>query len=86
MEWQPIESAPRDGTWVLAYNPVCGVYKTRFLDGQWPMNGWDDKEGTWYPAPYWWMPLPTLPDEWPCRITTPTTTINAHLAQGALEE
>lgn len=79
-KWQPIETAPKDGTWVLAYNPVCGVYKTRFDGANWPMNGWDKNEGTWYPAPYWWMLLPAMPDDWPS--STPTPPITAHLAQG----
>lgn len=65
-KWQPIDTAPRDGTFVL----VCekdnsAIYEARFM--------WDD----WYPAmqsdsdeyapmkgyPSHWMPLPEPPQE-----------------------
>ena len=65
MEWQPIETAPRDGTAVLAWNPMIGIYKTWFDSDDWVMNGWGDKPGVWYPAPYKWMPLPPPPNHTP---------------------
>lgn len=65
-QWQPIETAPKDGTYVL----VCekdnsAIYEARFM--------WDD----WFPAmqsdsdeydpmkgfPSHWMPLPEPPQE-----------------------
>lgn len=64
-EWQPIETAPKDGTPILAYNPVTGPYQTRHEDGEWPMADWykgdPDHPGIWYPRPSHWMPLPTAP-------------------------
>jgi hypothetical protein len=61
MEWQDMATAPQDGSWVLAWNPMIGTYKTRFDGKHWLMNGWGDKPGIWYPAPYGWMPLPDPP-------------------------
>ena len=58
-EWQPIETAPKDGTWVLAVwknnlNSACAarVYGT----GSWEIDA-DDGVAT----PTHWMPLPPLP-------------------------
>ncbi len=70
-EWQPIETAPRDGTRILLF--VCG----RIICGAWR----DDKYAK-RPRPYWghdleaytgtrnmknnpptyWMPLPAVPE------------------------
>jgi len=52
--WQPIKTAPRDGTYVL----LCGRYGTAY-SSCWigaPHNRWRD--GT----PTHWMPLPTAPN------------------------
>ncbi len=59
--WQDIANAPLDGTWVLAYNPMIGVYRTKFTGEYWMMNGWDEVPGLWYPEPHYWMPLPAPP-------------------------
>lgn len=58
--WQPIETAPRDMD-ILAYNSATGPYRTKFSDGEWPMRGWGYLDGTWYPRPTHWMPLPPPP-------------------------
>jgi hypothetical protein len=56
--WQPIESAPRDGTKILACNVDSGfvivVYfrGLHFTDGQWPM----------IPVTHW-CPLPPPPEK-----------------------
>jgi hypothetical protein len=63
MAWQPIETAPRDGTEILAYNAFAGRYLTRFVDGEWPKYGWDNMTGVWYPRPTHWMPLPPPPSD-----------------------
>lgn len=75
-EWQPIETAPKDGTAILAYNPMIGAYSTayttRFVPdkpygggfpcGYWP-NGTpgSDNFGRWDCQPTHWLPLPPPP-------------------------
>lgn len=67
LEWQPIETAPKDGTDVLLYcgppdDPLLGV-------GYW--TGGEDEQPGWYlwptaapfaaPWPTHWAPLPPFP-------------------------
>lgn len=66
MEWQPIETAPRDGTVILAYWPSSSwgdgytyIHPVVFYDGQW-IHDWDRDEETTL-DPTHWMPLPTPP-------------------------
>ena len=68
MEWQPIETAPRDGTHVLIYVPgwINGS-EARYLDdeGWWlanndPTDHWGEQQ-----HPTHWMPLPNPPKEQP---------------------
>jgi len=70
MNWQPIETAPKDETWVLLF----------FGDGPWPpeANGidigfWSEEYGDWFDSeaagnsltehskPTHWQPLPSPP-------------------------
>jgi hypothetical protein len=64
-QWQDIATAPKDGP-ILAYNPVQGVYATRYDRGEWPHADWysDDlgrDASLWYPRPTHWQPLPSAP-------------------------
>ena len=67
MDWQPIETAPKDGTRVMVWNAVTGSYITAFeppkfaARGLWPMRGWGEHDGTWYPEPTHWQRLPNPP-------------------------
>jgi hypothetical protein len=61
--WSSMETAPKDGSYVLVYNPVTGPYSARYTDGEWPLHNWDGMEGIWYPVPYCWRPLPEPPDD-----------------------
>lgn len=68
MTWQPIETAPRDGTPILCFNPVMGVYNTAYQahqtnEGDCFPCGFSGRPGTWYCAPTHWMPLPEGPSE-----------------------
>lgn len=60
-EWQPIETAPKDGEMVLLFVPLkhngkfhMGAY--RFDNGHW----WTDSH-TFVSNPSHWMPLPKPP-------------------------
>jgi hypothetical protein len=70
--WQPIETAPRDGTDFIAYNEFTGPYITAAKsispiaappDGtiKFPMHYWHGQKGTWFPEPTHWQPLPARP-------------------------
>lgn len=70
-EWQPIETAPRDGTWILICQYGCSEPSrlvASFDDG-WGADGWwlccDGKNPELPlrgPEPTHWMPLPKLPN------------------------
>ena len=55
--WQPIATAPKDGTPLLVYDRDCGVLQGYF----------DSTDGHWYGGiwiqPTHWMPLPSPPSE-----------------------
>ena len=60
-DWQPIETAPRDGTVVLAYDPNWYRYPhpMEYRDGAWSL--WFHDVGAMRPTH--WMPLPEPPGE-----------------------
>ena len=70
MNWQPIETAPKDGTLVILYDPseeaVCvGVFDFNLwhcADEHQPENGEFGLEGFISGLPTHWMPLPSPPD------------------------
>jgi hypothetical protein len=66
-QWQPIETAPKDGTWILIYKPfnLCGFddsewflgkYMVRWFDGYWCIS-----QNQMLEYPTHWMPLPNPP-------------------------
>lgn len=73
--WRTIESAPKDGTWVLIYDPSfegemavsIGSYMTaderdkkgRFKCGEWCLFEWDGLPS--HATPTHWRPLPLPP-------------------------
>ena len=73
MNWQPIENAPQDGTWVLLAGgheygdePVgpCVVghwVADSYGDGYWAYAYWDSGWRSGYDEPTHWMPLPEPP-------------------------
>lgn len=66
MTWQPIETAPKDGTPILTFAPVTGA--DYILIGAWiPEDepGETEDGGTWRDdgeTPTHWMPLPEPPE------------------------
>lgn len=52
-KWQPISTAPRDGTEVLTFSPTGGMRVDWARD--------DEKWQEWVGHPTHWMPLPERP-------------------------
>jgi hypothetical protein len=57
-EWQPIETAPLDGTVVDVWNDGERVIDAWFHDGRWLTS---DVEWTSELEPTYWMPIPPPP-------------------------
>ena len=59
MEWQPIETAPEDGTWLLGF---CSEWVTLIRRAP-PNEHWRgmDTVGIRYVVPTHWMPIPAPP-------------------------
>jgi hypothetical protein len=78
-EWQPIETAPKDGTWILLCggeiryewdglsqpNAVVGQFapKGEVMAGRWQFAYYDSGFHGQYENPTHWMPLPAPPME-----------------------
>jgi Protein of unknown function (DUF551) len=60
--WYSIETAPKDGTEILAYIPMDGINIV-----YWKSSGWDYVSGqsNFDINPTHWMPLPDLPKQIP---------------------
>ena len=67
-EWQPIETAPKDGTVVLIYSPADGVMSSHLHWGNWQGMVWRSVGHVDFERskPTHWMPLPAPP-----KATTP---------------
>jgi hypothetical protein len=64
-EWQPIETAPNDGTEILTYNDISGIHQVSWSygnrSGHWETERWLDRETNWVIDPTHWVPLPKPP-------------------------
>lgn len=63
MDWQPIETAPKDGSRILAYEPSADskIHEIWWEDDcGGPFQGWTDDWDT-EPEPTHWVPLPAGP-------------------------
>lgn len=62
MTWQPIDTAPKDGTLVLIWMPLFKrVFACEFANGLWQTGVWTN-DMSMHP-PTHWMPLPDPPQE-----------------------
>lgn len=52
-EWQPIETAPKDGTRILAWVPPYGPSTAHYNDGQWRCHSVLNKDA----VPTLWQPI-----------------------------
>jgi hypothetical protein len=57
--WQSIETAPRDGTTILVYEP--GFFQTVAWEANEFKAGWTNASGGWLGDVTYWMPIPEGP-------------------------
>ncbi len=74
MQWQPIETAPKDGSLILVFEPTCHADEQIWMT-EWRANtaatSWGGSEGGAWTIymdgqriePTHWMPLPAPPTE-----------------------
>ena len=64
MTWEPIDTAPKDGTRFLATDGVnVTVIEWRAYFGRWEgLTGWNHLYGERWAGPSLWMPLPAPPN------------------------
>lgn len=55
--WQPIETAPKDGTHIIAWQATDGMRVSWFEGGMWQNFPWRSRRIN----PTHWMPLPEPP-------------------------
>jgi hypothetical protein len=67
MKWQPIETAPKDGTEVLIFQRIKDQGEKDLLHlavASWEGSYWDDRiDMPPWPKPTHWMPLPDPPND-----------------------
>lgn len=67
-KWRPIETAPKDGTWILGFRPLK-EYCDQWEVWRWVETvgfvGWENAADTsdFCGHPTHWMPLPNPPEE-----------------------
>lgn len=83
MKWQPIETAPKDGSVFIAHTPRAKIRKVRLMQWlspkmNWAVFGWKDMNGNFH-DPTHWMPLPEppTPTASQCPPSTPDNTSSA---------
>ena len=65
MSWRPIDTAPRDGGWILTFDPEEPDKWAQCAVMRWAAEidpGWMDQKGEIGHTPSHWMPLPAPPD------------------------
>jgi hypothetical protein len=59
--WQPIETAPKDGTTILGFWCNGEMHTGSICNGEW-IPAWEHQNNNW-DIPTHWMPLPPPPNE-----------------------
>jgi hypothetical protein len=57
--WEPIDSAPQDGTAVLLFHPAWDIARVGLRYQE--TGKWQEPDGDLLQAPAFWAPLPSLP-------------------------
>jgi hypothetical protein len=68
-DWQPIETAPKDGRWILTYDPrlkwtgAAQHREAHYAVVAWSGSGWfaEGSDDDLSKAPPFWQPLPEPP-------------------------
>ncbi len=60
-EWQPIETAPKDGTPIIYYDKRDFIGEAFWMDKDEHDPAWWDEACTETVDPIYWMPRPALP-------------------------
>lgn len=58
-DWQPIDTAPKDGSFVIGRDLKCGIGKVHWCESYNP-HGWADEDGLFVNVRHW-MPMPSEP-------------------------
>jgi len=62
-EWQPIETAPKDGSRILTWQPDAASLRPPMMIHHWDGSKWVEDDGRWFVfSPAQWMPLPEPPE------------------------
>jgi hypothetical protein len=62
-DWQPIETAPKDGRHVLLYCEYYGIGRCAWESWRNVWRSDDPNHGIGFPQPTHWMPLPAFPKD-----------------------
>jgi hypothetical protein len=60
--WQPIKTAPKDGTEILVMDSVSGVYGAVWATHRGRADWFQHRNMGWIPAACYWMPIPPAPN------------------------
>lgn len=60
--WQPIETAPKDGTEIIVMDGVGGIHGAKWYSYRGKTDWFHHTNLGWIPSANRWMPLPAAPD------------------------
>ena len=59
--WRPIETAPRDGTHIIAYEGTGDMYRAAWSTHDECWRSFCGQPVVYAPEPEWWVPVTALP-------------------------